>query len=255
MDVSLAIPAFIAGLITFLAPCTLPLVPGYLGFISGVSPQDLQDPEKASGARRRVLLNGVMYVVGFSLVFIALGTVFAAGGLAFAKYRLWISRIGGVFVIIFGLHMMHALKFKWLSFLNADKHLKIPASLKPGHPGSSFLFGSIFAFGWTPCVGPVLGSILVLASTSGTVLQGAFLLFVFSLGLAVPFLALAIAFGSATKFIQALTKHLSIISFIGGLFLVLLGVLLVTDSFALWLAWFYEVFSFINLEEKLLDYL
>lgn len=251
MDFSLVIPAFVAGILTFLAPCTLPLVPGYLGFISGVSAQDLQDPSKTKSARRKIFFNGLLFVIGFSFIFISLGSLFGLGGSAFVQYRLWLSRIGGIFVILFGLFMIGVLR---LPFLNVEKHMGGVKALRPGRPISSLIFGAAFAFGWTPCVGPVLGSILTLAAASATVGQGAFLLSVFSLGLAVPFLAVAAGIGSASSFIAKLSKYLNIISIIGGLFLVFLGILLLTNTFGVWIAYFYQWSSFINYE-RLLDYL
>lgn len=251
MDFSLIIPAFIAGILTFLAPCTLPLVPGYLGFISGVSTNDLQDPTKAKIARRKIFLNGVLYVIGFSLIFIALGSLFGLGGAALVKYRLWFSRIGGIFVIFFGLFMIGILK---LPFLNVEKHIVSVKALKPGNPTSSLIFGAAFAFGWTPCVGPILGSILTLAASSATIGQGAFLLAVFSLGLAVPFLIIAASIGSASAYLAKINKYLNVISVIGGVFLVFLGVLLLTNKLGVWIAYFYQWFDFINYE-SLLDYL
>lgn len=250
-DFSLVVPAFIAGILTFLAPCTLPLVPGYLGFISGVSAQDLQDPLKIKSARKKIFLNGLLFVIGFSLIFILLGSLFGLGGSALVQYRPWLSRIGGIFVILFGLFMIGVLR---LPFLNVEKHVGGVKVLKPGNPISSLIFGATFAFGWTPCVGPVLGSILTLAAASTTVGQGAFLLSIFSLGLAVPFLVVAAGIGSASSFIAKLSKYLNVISVIGGLFLVFLGILLLTNTFGIWIAYFYQWLSFINYEQ-LLDYL
>lgn len=251
MEFSLIIPAFIAGIFTFLAPCTLPLVPGYLGFISGVSANDLQDPSKSKLARRKIFLNGVLYVVGFSLVFITLGSLFGLGGSALVQYRLWLSRIGGIFVIFFGLFMIGVLK---LPFLNIEKHVTSVKALKPGNPVSSLIFGAAFAFGWTPCVGPILGSILTLAASSATIGQGAFLLAVFSLGLAVPFLIIAASIGSASSYLAKLNKYINVISIIGGIFLIFLGILLLTNKLGVWIAYFYQWFDFINYE-RLLDYL
>jgi cytochrome c-type biogenesis protein len=251
---SLIIPTFIAGVLTFLAPCTLPLVPGYLGFISGASLDELRDPEKLKRVRKKVFFNGLMYVVGFSAVFILLGSLFGLGGAALVKYRIILSRVGGVLVIIFGLYMMHILKLPFLNFMSATKKFNLPKSLKPGNPKSSFLFGATFAFGWTPCVGPILGSVLLLASSSATVGQGALLLSVFSLGLAIPFIAIAVGIGHAAQHIKQITKYLNVISVIGGAFLIFLGILLLTDSMALWLSWSYRAFSFVNYE-SLLDYL
>jgi len=251
MELSLIIPAFIAGILTFLAPCTLPLVPGYLGFISGVAMKDLQDPLKTKSARRKILLNGLSYVVGFSFVFVLLGSLSSLAGSALAQYRIWLSRIGGIFVIFFGLFMIGVLR---LPFLNVEKNIGRIRVLKPGNPISSLIFGATFAFGWTPCVGPILGSILTLAATSTTVGQGALLLLVFSLGLAVPFLIVAIGIGSASKYISKLSKYLNIISIIGGLFIIFLGILLLTNKLGVWISYFYQWFNFINYE-RLLDYL
>jgi len=251
MEFSLIIPAFIAGILTFLAPCTLPLVPGYLGFISGVSIQDLQDPLKSKSARRKIFLNGLLFVIGFSLIFILLGSLFGLGGSAFAQYRVWLSRIGGIFVILFGLFMIGALR---LPFLNVEKNIGRIKALKPGNPASSLIFGATFAFGWTPCVGPILGSILTLAAASTTVGQGAFLLLVFSLGLAIPFLVIALSIGSASAYLSKISKYLNIISFVGGLFLIFIGILLLTGKIGVWVSYFYSIFDFINYE-RLLDYL
>lgn len=258
MDISLILPAFIAGILTFLAPCTLPLVPGYLAFIGGASAADLQDPAKAPYIRKRIFLNGVMYVIGFSLVFILMGSIFGAAGSLLAQYRLWLSRIGGAFVIFFGLYLMHAFDlpiFKnTFAFLSTTKKLSFTQKLTPGKPGSSFIFGATFAFGWTPCIGPLLGTILLLASTSGTVLSGSLLLLVFSLGLAVPFLAIALGFGHAAQYIKKISKYLNIISIIGGIFLVFIGLLLLTDNLVVWVGYFYRWFGFLN-ADVILDYL
>lgn len=251
MEFSLIIPAFVAGILTFLAPCTLPLVPGYLGFISGVSAQDLKDPLKSKSARRKIFLNGLLFVIGFSFIFILLGSLFGLGGSALVEYRLWLSRIGGIFVMLFGLFMIGVLR---LPFLNIEKHLTGVKALKPGNPTNSLIFGATFAFGWTPCVGPILGSILTLAAASATVGQGAFLLSVFSLGLALPFLLIAGGIGSASNYIAKLSKYLNVISIVGGVFLIFLGILLFTNKLGVWVAYFYQWFDFINYE-RLLDYL
>ncbi|MBI2004626.1 sulfite exporter TauE/SafE family protein [Patescibacteria group bacterium] len=252
MDLSLIIPAFIAGMLTFLAPCTLPLVPGYLGFISGASLDDLKDPEKAKRARWKILLNGLFFMLGFSAVFIIMGTLVGFIAASFlAPYRLWLGRIGGVFVIIFGLFMLNVLK---IPFLMREKQLKVPALFKQGKPINSFILGSAFSFGWTPCVGPILGSVLLLASTSGSALQGGLLLTVFSAGLAIPFLLIAIGIGSASRYIKNISKYLNAISIIGGIFLVFLGILLVSGKIGLLISYGYQLFQFINYD-CLLDYL
>lgn len=256
MDLSLVIPAFIAGMLTFLAPCTFPLVPGYLGFIGGASIEDLKDPEKRAKAKRSIFMNGVYYVLGFSLIFILLGSIFGAAGSFLGGHRILLARVGGIFVIFFGLYLMHIFKLPMFNFLNRQHKLNVANKLVPGKPSSSFIFGMTFAFGWTPCVGPVLGSILILASSasSATALSGAFLLLVFSAGLALPFLLLALAIGHAGMYVKKISKYLNIISVIGGLFLVFLGYLLVTDQLVVWVGYFYEAFDFID-ADRLYDYL
>lgn len=251
ITLALVVPAFIAGVLTFLAPCTLPLVPGFLAFISGSSVgKNTQD----AGYRSRVLINALLYVFGFSTVFILLGSIFGLGGAALAPYRFWLSRIGGVLVIFFGLFLIFGADMKLFRFLQNEKKFHVKAILDPGKPGSSFLLGATFAFGWTPCVGPLLGTILLLASTSATVLNGAFLLGVFSFGLGLPFLVLAFFIGSAAKYIQKIQKYLGLISKIGGILLVVMGVLLLFDLWALWLTVAYEFFDFIQYDD-LLKYL
>ncbi len=252
----LILPAFIAGILTFLAPCTLPLVPAYLGFISGSSAKDLQNPAKAPKIKRKVMLNGIFYVLGFSAVFIGLGLIFGLGGVALAKYQLLLTHIGGAFIVFFGLYLMGVLdKLPFLGqVLSLEHRFKLPSSLTPGTPQSSFVFGATFAFGWTPCVGPILGSILLLASSTTTAFSGAVLLSVFSLGLAIPFLIIAYGIGHASSTIKKLSVVLPYVSFIGGAFLLFLGILLLTDSLSIWLSWAYQVFSFFDYEQ-ILDYL
>lgn len=251
MDLGLIIPAFIAGLLTFLAPCTLPLVPAYLGFISGVDQNALKNPETARAARRKIFLNGLAFIVGFSFVFIAFGVLAGFAGIALAPYRVWFARIGGVLVILFGLFMLGFFK---LPFFQTDKRIPIPSWLTLGRPSSSLFIGGTFALGWTPCVGPILGSILLLAGTSGTALQGGAMLTVFSFGLAIPFLVIALAFSKATVYIEKLSKYLTSVSIIGGIFLILLGLLLATDNFGLTIQYGYTLLDFINYD-RLLEYL
>src|SRR3989344_8790592 len=150
MEFSLIIPAFIAGFLMFLAPCTLPLVPGYLGFISGVSLTDLQDKKKSKKIRFKIILNGLFFVIGFSLVFITLGTTAGFLGRLLLQYKIWLARIGGIFVIIFGLYMMNVFK---MGFLQRDFRIKMPTIFERGKPVNSLILGATFAFGWTPCVG------------------------------------------------------------------------------------------------------
>lgn len=250
MNITLIIPAFIAGLLTFFAPCTLPLVPAYLGFIGGTHSGDLGDPSRKNSIRRHVMLNGLAYVLGFSVVFILLGVIFGLGGASLVHFRAWLSRIGGVFVIFFALYMLgvfdrlstgsHALAS--FRFLNSEHRWNPVAKLKPGRPTSSFLLGATFAFGWTPCVGPILGSVLLLASSTATIGQGAVLLAVYSVGLAVPFLVIAFGVGQATATVRRLSRWIPIVSRIGGLFLLFLGILLLSNHMEVWMGWAYQHF-------------
>ena len=245
------VSTFFAGILTFLAPCTLPLVPAYLGFISGVDQDALKNPETARTARRKIFFNGLAFIVGFSLVFIAFGVLAGIAGQALAPYRIWMARIGGILVILFGLFMLGFFK---LPFFQSDKRIPIPKWLTLGRPSSSLFIGGTFALGWTPCVGPILGSVLLLAGTSATAVQGGFLLAVFSLGLAIPFLIIALLFSRATRYIDSISKYLKWVSIIGGIFLILLGLLLVTDNFGLTIQYGYELLDFINYD-RLLDFL
>ena len=266
---ALIIPTFIAGILTFLAPCTLPLVPAYLSFIGGSSVDDLKDPAKAKKARMKIFLNGVFYVVGFSAVFVLLGSLFGLGGAALIQYRPLIARIGGIFIIFFALFLMapalaiitkdkiNLLRLPLFRFFTADRQLsrnRFTRNLRPGNPVSSLIFGSTFAFGCTPCVGPILGVVLTFAASSATLGTGAFLLVVFSLGLAVPFLLTALGISWALTHFAKIGRYLNWLSFIGGLFLLLLGYLMVTDNFLVWIQFTYQLLSPINYE-ILLDYL
>jgi len=256
------IASFVAGLLTFFAPCTLPLVPGYLGFISGVSPKDLENPETAVAARKKIFKNGIFFVIGFSSIFIFFGAIFggftiileAFGIVVSAKTMCvieeWLGRIGGVVVILFGLFMLGVFKLK---MLQVDRRMKMPSFLEVGKPSSSLVIGGAFAFGWTPCVGPILGTILTIAATEGSILQGALLLAVFSAGLAIPFILIAAGISHATKYINAISKYLKWVSIIGGILLIFLGVLLITGNFALLNSWAFQFLG--GYEELILDYL
>lgn len=235
---------FFAGILTFLAPCTFPLIPAYLGFISGVDENDLKDPEKASQARRTIFLNGLFFVIGFSLVFIIFGVIVGLLGSAIAKWQVLLTQIGGAFVIMFGLFMLGLLK---LPIFKTGSALPVPKWLTIGKPSSSFMIGATFAFGWTPCVGPLLASVLFLATSTSTVFSATLLLTVFSLGLALPFLFVAVAFSKAIEYIQAIEKYLNIISKIGGILLVILGYLLLAGNFNLLLDFGQKILEAIGL--------
>jgi len=251
IELGLIISAFIAGLLMFLAPCTLPLVPAYLAFISGVSEDDLRNPKTAKRAKRAILKNGMMFVLGFTSIFVLFGVAAGFFGAQIAQYRIIFAQIGGVFIIVFGLMMLNVIR---IAPLMRDYKMKIPSFLTPGKPSSAYVIGSSFAFGWTPCVGPVLATILLLASTSTTVWQGGFLLLIFSLGLAIPFILTALLYARAGAFISRISGVMKWISYIGGVFLIGLGLLLLTGNFGLTIEYGYRFFDFLNYD-ALLDYL
>ncbi len=229
--------AALAGLLSFLSPCVFPLIPGYFAFITGMSLDDLTDnPDKAATARASALTNGGLFVAGFSTVFIALGASATAIGSSLQDYNLWIARIGGVLVIVFGLHLIGVLRVPGL-----QREFRALTLFAKGGPrvrsAGAFLMGIAFAAGWTPCIGPVLAGILTLASTTESVQQGSILLTSYSAGLAVPFLAAALALGRFMKVSRRIRGWLPWIERSSGALLVIVGLLLVTGSFRLLANW------------------
>jgi len=244
-------PSFLAGLLIFLAPCTLPLVPAYLGFISGVSFDEIRNSQNLQQIRKKMMMSGILFVTGFSVVYIALGLLAGYVGFALNDYRVWTMRVGGALVIVFGLHMLGILRVR---ALDSDRHLKLPRFMGQSRLLAAFLIGVIFAFGWSPCIGPVLATILFFASSTGTALEGGVLLAVFSLGFSIPFLIVAYSAGTLFKYFRSVTKYLDLITKIGGVFLVFLGILLLTNNFSLLVEWGYRLFHFAGYE-RLLNYL
>jgi cytochrome c-type biogenesis protein len=228
-NLAITISAFVAGLLTFFAPCTLPLVPAFLGIISGAKPEEFNDPKKIKAVRGRIFMNAVFYVLGFSLVFILFGVAFSYLGSLF-NIRLWLEKIGGLFVLAFGLVLLG-----WLNIplLNSEKKIHVSQLFRNVSLLNSFLLGALFALGWSPCVGPLLGSILLLATTSGTVFEGTLLLVVFSIGLGVPFLLTALLIGKAFAAFGKWSGAIAVINKIAGVFLITIGFLLILGKFEL----------------------
>ena len=242
----LPIAAFFAGLVSFLSPCVLPLVPGYVSLISGVGVEELQAQE-SSQRRRVVLLSSLMFVLGFSVVFISLGAVATTLGRVVREYFPWLIRIAGLVIIIFGLHLTGLLKIKWLY---ADKRLH---TLNPRRSAlGAFLVGFAFAFGWTPCIGPILTVILGFAAAEGTVLKGVLLLAVYSLGLAVPFLLTSLGIDRFLAFYGRFKKHLQTVEIASGVLLIMVGTLVFTRQFTLVATWMNRLPLFKDLVEKYL---
>lgn len=232
--------AFIAGLLAFISPCILPLVPVYISLMSNRAIYRSDDIKISE--RLYLFLNSVFFVLGFSIVFIILGSTATIIGQALQNYSSIIIRIGGVILIIFGLQYTGLFKIR---FLNIEKRFSAPSSLKTGYLGS-FIIGVIFSFGWVPCVGMILSGILLMASQLDTLLQGIILLAVFSLGLGLPFIFASIFISFFSKFLKKINRHLNIISIISGIFLVALGIIFVMDSMSTVIGFLSRYLPFLN---------
>jgi cytochrome c-type biogenesis protein len=223
-DISLSL-AFLAGVLSFLSPCVLPLIPSYVSFITGISFKDLTVGTDRKKIHYLTITNSIAFILGFSTVFIALGISSSAVGSFFFQYVDMIRIIGGVVVIIFGLFIAGVLK---LDFLMIQK--KIYLSGKPAGYVGTFIVGMTFAAGWSPCIGPILGTILVYAGSKGSTLYGFQLLAAYSLGLAVPFFLSALAINVFLSYSPKLARFMRVIMFISGLLLIIFGILLLTDQ-------------------------
>jgi cytochrome c-type biogenesis protein len=222
--------ALAAGILSFVSPCVLPIVPGYISFVSGASLSELKNQLELDSAKRRELFwrvfgNSVFFVVGFSLVFVAMGASATYIGQWFAANRLILARIAGVLIIVLGLHTMGVTPIKWLNY-----EKRIHAQNKPMGILGSFFIGLAFAFGWSPCIGPILAGVLVLAAQQDTVTQGVILLSVYSLGLGIPFIITGLAINRFLEFFGRMKKHMKLVEVVAGVLLVAVGVLVATDS-------------------------
>lgn len=222
----LPLAAFVAGLISFLSPCVLPLVPGYVSLISGAGVEELKVQE--SQLLRKLMLNSAAFILGFSVVFITLGAISTEVGQVLAMYKSKLSVVAGIVIILFGLHLTGIFKIKAL-YSDARLH-----SLKGGStPWGAFIIGFAFAFGWTPCVGPILAVILGFAAAQDSVFKGIILLAVYSLGLAVPFLLTSLGIERFLKFYGRFRVHMHALEVASGVLLIVLGGLLVFGRFTL----------------------
>jgi len=217
--------AFFAGILSFLSPCVLPLLPSYVSFITGISFEDLTGSVDRKRITFLTITNSVAFIAGFSTVFIALGVSSSVIGSLLFQYLDVIRIIGGILVIIFGLFIAGFLK---LDFLMKDT--KIHLGGKPAGYVGTFLVGMTFAAGWSPCIGPILGTILVYAGSKGSMLYGLKLLAVYSLGLAVPFFLSAIAINAFLSYSKKLLRYMRVLMIISGLILIVFGVMLLTDQ-------------------------
>ncbi len=216
--------ALLAGLVTFLSPCVLPLVPGYLGYVSG-----------AAQSKTKLVLGAVLFVLGFTFVFVTLGVLAGSSGLLFFANTSWVQFVLGLLVAIFGLAMIGQIGFLQRSF-------KIPFSPKVGLAGAPLL-GVVFALGWTPCIGPTLAAVLTLASTTSDPVRGGVLATVYSLGIGIPFVLIALGMRWAVSSVAFVKQHIRAFNLFGGGLLILIGVLLMTGLWGQFLTWMQEVNS------------
>jgi cytochrome c-type biogenesis protein len=227
----LPLAAFFAGVLSFLSPCVLPLVPGYVSLISGASVETLQAADRK--LLRTVMLNSLCFIVGFSVVFIALGAVATSVGQLTHQFHRPLAIFAGVVIIVFGLHLTGIIK---INALYADKRLH---DVKGGaSPLGSFIIGFAFAFGWTPCIGPILAGILVLAGSQDTVIKGILLLAVYSAGLAVPFLLTSLGVNRFLGFYARFRRHLHTVEVLSGALLIVFGLLIALGRFSMLAGYF-----------------
>ena len=239
----LPIAVFFAGLISFLSPCVLPLVPGYVSLISGAGVEELKRPE--ARLFRALMLNSALFVTGFSLVFVTLGAVASALGQFAGHHMALLSRVAGVIIVVFGLHLTGLLPIK---ALYVDKHLRGISG--GGTAAGAFVVGFSFGFGWTPCIGPILGAVLALSASEATVWQGAALLAVYSLGLAVPFFLTSLCVDRFLLFYGKFRRHLHRVEVASGVLLIAVGALVFTRHFALLNTWMNRIPLFRYLAER-----
>ena len=241
METPTFLAAFIAGVLSFISPCVLPLIPGYLSYISGLTLDEMQGTGSASAAtvaasRRRVLIASIFFILGFSVVFVSLGAAASAIGQYLlepgtGRLRL-VTKLAGAVVIVFGLHTMGVFRIEWLY---SEKRVQVER--KPRGVFGAFVVGLAFAFGWTPCIGPILSGILAIAASKDTVSQGIQLLAVYSLGLGIPFLITALALNHFFAAFAKIRRHYHKIEIASGLLLVAIGVLIFTDQFTVIARW------------------
>lgn len=219
--------ALSAGVISFLSPCILPLIPSYIAFITGISIEELSLEESLRQVRKKVIANSLMFILGFSLIFIALGaSATFLGKFLFRNIR-WFEIIGGTLVILFGIHFTGIFRLRFL-----DREKKVHLKKKPlGYLGTC-LVGIAFGAGWTPCVGPILGSILTMAATTQNILKGIVLLAFYSIGIGVPFFLSGLIIHRFFEYFKAIRKYFKVITVAGGVLLIIVGILLISGYFS-----------------------
>lgn len=225
--------AFLAGFLSFVSPCVLPLVPSYLMYITGLSLDQLADSEERRRLRKTIMANALLFIAGFSLVFIAFGASASLLGQVLTDHQHLIRKVGGVLIVLFGLYLLGVVRLK---FLMSEKRIHFQS--RPAGYLGSLLIGATFAAGWTPCVGPVLGTMLMYASTTDTLADGVTLLAFYSLGLGLPLLAAAMGVDRFLAYFKQVRAYMGVASRVSGLFLIVFGLMIYSDSLALLTAFF-----------------
>ncbi len=231
--------ALAAGIISFLSPCVLPIVPPYLAYMSGVS---LGDMSNVTAARRRAVVAALFFVLGLSTVFLILGFAASTFGTFFIYNQVLLAQISGIVVIVFGLHFLGVFRIPFL-----DQEARLNAGDKGGSSFGAYVLGLAFAFGWTPCIGPQLGAILSLAATEASVARGTLLLGIYAAGLGIPFLLAAMFITRAMGVMNRIKRHMKLIERIMGGLLVLVGLALLTGAFTWFSFWLLETFPVLSL--------
>lgn len=243
-EIQISLPlAFAAGAVSFLSPCILPVVPSYLAFVTGLTLEELGDGSAPPSVRRAAVGHSILFVLGFGLVFMTLGVAGTAFGRGLAGALPWISRLGGVLLVLFGLHLAGALRIPALG-----REMRVHLSSRPVGAFGSLAVGIAFGAGWTPCIGPILASILLYASLEATAVQGMGLLGAYALGLGLPFVAAAVAFNWFVASAGAVRRWLVPLERVAGAVLVLIGALMATGGYAKITAFLAGLGQLINLE-------
>jgi len=214
------IGAFIAGLLSFLSPCVLPLIPSYVTYITGLSFADLQAEHPSHKVRQQTIIHSLLFIAGFTCVFVLLGASATFVGSFLQENMRLIRKVGGILIILFGVHLTGLVP---IQFLLGEKRFTI--NRKPAGYVGSFLIGVAFSAGWTPCIGPILASILMVAATEKTVYHGIMLLLAYSMGLAIPFFLAALAMHQFLVIFNRFKKHIRLFEIITGVFLVIIGII------------------------------
>ncbi len=238
--------AFLGGIISFLSPCVLPLAPPYLAYIGGTTLDQISGEKGEVDPRlsRHVFISACFFVLGLGTVFVALGMTASAIGQALLQYKETLAQISGGIIIVLGLHFLNVIR---IPLLNRDARFEGPA--QAGSLGTSYVIGVAFAFGWTPCIGPILGAILTLAAQQETLMSGTSLLVVYSIGLGVPFLVAAAFIGPFARWARRFSRHLGLVEKLMGVLLIVVGLLMMTLQFeriAWWLLETFPVFALVG---------